>query len=55
MVCVMKKTVEISISIEIVPVFDFQINVHIHIEEEKTAILGHFFRLFSGSNTDNNI
>ena len=43
MVCVMKKTVEISISIEIVPVFDFQINVHIHIEEEKISHFGSLF------------
>ena len=42
MVCVMKKTVEISISIEIVPIFDFQINVHIHIEEK----ISHFGSLF---------
>ena len=43
MLCVMKKTVEISISIEIVPIFDFQINVHIHIEEK----ISHFGSLFS--------
>ena len=55
MVCVMETTVDISVRIEIVPIFDFQINVHKHVEEKKSAIWGHFFTLFHGRNTDNNI
>ena len=55
MVCVMETTVDISVRIEIVPIFDFQINVHKHVEEKKSAIWGHFFTLFQGRNTDNNI